>query len=371
MFAFLQTGNIPDTIKMITNIPGLFTSDGDKIKYALLNHSTAMRKNLADGAPIFTNIGMREAHLERASFAHNNPNNPDNPNNHKPSFAANAAAVSAGAASPFTENDLRIDNAALTLIMAKELAFLNRTTQMITLIAARYREEQGDLPWSHHDGDDNDEDDGAEFYEDDTVHRGVGVVGGVGGEGGEDGGRPEIGMDRLSTKFLISSGQLRQRFSALCGLAGTNTILVNGMTTMDQPDSCDNREKQKLAEKCVISKTFHHFCKFDAEHRGPVVSAFMELRDISVSAWKILSMFAFSDLFRFVERSEFARYRPNDAIFTQGHDYRLGSNINFRETSAAVMQFPSDATTAAMVEGAMAMQMAQQTQDVDDIPSYD
>ena len=376
MFSFLKTGNIPDTIKMITNIPGLFTADGDKIKYAILNHSTAMRKNLADGAPIFTNIGTREADLERANIAHNNHNNHNNP-----SFAANAAAA-ATSASPFTETDLRIDNAALTLIIAKELAFLNRTTQMISLIAARYREEQeeqeeqGDhLSWGHGEGDEGDEGDGgAEHYEDDTVRRGGG------GGGGEEGGRPEVGMDRLSTKFLTSSGQLRQRFSALCGLAGTNTILVNGMTTMDRPDNDENREKQRLAQKRVISEIFHHFCKFDAEHRGPVVAAFMELRDISVIAWKILSMFAFSDLFRFAERSEFTRYQPNDAIFTQGHDYRLG-NINFRETAVAVMQFPSNVAMTAMVEDAMAVQMTQQTrqtqqtqqtqQTEDDCPSYD
>ena len=69
MFSFLRTGDINNSIRGLTNLPGLFTSDGDKIKYALLNHSTAMRKNLVDGAPILQGIRQSEAELERRDIA--------------------------------------------------------------------------------------------------------------------------------------------------------------------------------------------------------------------------------------------------------------------------------------------------------------
>jgi hypothetical protein len=96
------------------------------------------------------------------------------------------------------------------------------------------------------------------------------------------------------------------------------------MTTQDRPHSAENREKQLFAERLVISNIFMNFSKFDTEHRDPVVWAFLELRDISVTCWKILSMFAFSNLFRLTEGTDFATmYRPEDAIFTQGRDYNL------------------------------------------------
>jgi hypothetical protein len=164
MFSFLKTGDIHNSIRGLTNLPGLFTSDGSKIKYALLNHSAAMRKNLGDGAPIFTNIRQCEADIERRDIANIT-------SGILPSMAVNAAAAAAAAASKrsslFADNAIRIDNAALAFIMAKELAFLNRTLQMITLIANRYQEEQDDLNWGrspmmcdddHDDHDDHDHD---------------------------------------------------------------------------------------------------------------------------------------------------------------------------------------------------------------------
>jgi hypothetical protein len=61
MFSFLKTGDINNTIRTITNLPGLFISDGSRIKHALLNHSTAMRTNISIGAPIFQGIRQLEA----------------------------------------------------------------------------------------------------------------------------------------------------------------------------------------------------------------------------------------------------------------------------------------------------------------------
>ncbi len=365
MFSFLKTGDINNSIRGLTNLPGLFTSDGSKIKYALLNHSTAMRKNLGDGAPIFTNIRQWEAEIERRDIA-------SITSGCLPSMAANAAAATTHS-SLFTDNDLRIDNAALAFIMAKELAFLNRTIQMITLIAHRYNEEQEDLNWGRtprcdgSDCSDEDEDvvspqsateDLEQGYAGDDVPSAAPLQRSHSHPTNENRGSSSSDVpNQLAATFLIASGRLHARFNNLCDLTGSNIVLVNGMTTMDRPHNEANREKQLKLESLVISDVFLHFCKFDAEHRDPVVAAFLELRDISVTAWKILSMYAFSNLFRLLEGSEYASYyKPEDAIFTQGRDYCIP-----RQEAAAVMQFPL--THATMTETEMKAE--------EEVPAYD
>jgi hypothetical protein len=329
MFSYLRNGDIHNGIRGLTNLPGLFTSDGDKIKYALLNHSTAIRKNLGDGAPIFNGIRAWEAEIETRDIGRMM-------NGVLPSMAANAA-TSTHHLSLFSDNDLRIDNAALALIMAKELAFLNRTIQMITLIANRYNEEQEDLAWECDDGSDGEED--LEY----------GCGGGAPLQRSQSHDNPpaaaaaasrQSSLNQLATTFLIASGRLIQRFNGLCELVGTNVILVNAMTTRDQPhSSAANLEKQLAAQSIVVSDIFLHFRKFDAQHRDPVVLAFLELRDISVYACKIMSMFAFSNLFRLTAGTDFDVYQPDDAIFTQGRDYcinPISSGDRGRERLACV-----------------------------------
>lgn len=350
MFSFLKNGDIHNTIKTATNLPGLFTADGGKIKYALLNYSAAMRKNLMEGAPLFTHIRQWETEIETRDIA-------SIVSGRLPSMAENAAA--AKRISPFADNDIRIDNAAFAVIMTKELAFLNRTIQMISLVAARYQEEQDDLVWGREERSCEAE----ENYEDDTPVRSQSSQ--SNSNSSNDG---EQGRARLSTTFLISSSKLRRRFNNLCALAGTTSILVNGMTHNEASREADreaNREKQLVAERYVISDIFLHFCNFDAEHRDQVVITFLELRDISVSAWRMLTMFAFSNLFRLTEGSEFATfYQPNDAIFTQGHYYRLASNPFYEKTSeAAIMTcVPTDASIGSTT-------MTQYADD--DAPAYD
>jgi hypothetical protein len=317
MFSFLKNGDIHNTIKTATNLPGLFTADGDKIKYALLNYSTMMRKNLMEGVPVFTHIRNGEEEIETRRAIQS-----------MDTVSSTTAAAASNRPSPFTDSDIRIDNAAFALIMAKELAFLNRTIQMISLVAARYQEEQDDLVWGREECEGESE----ENYEDDTPVRSQNNS-----NSNNDG---EQGRVRLSTTILISSSKLRTRFNNLCALAGTTSILVNGITHNEA-----NREKQLVAERYAISDIFLHFCKFDAEHRDPVVDAFLELRDISVSAWRMLTMFAFSNLFRLTERSEFATfYQPNDAIFAQGYCYRLASSPFYEKTSEAALmtRIPTD-----------------------------
>ena len=307
-----------------------------------------MRTNILKGDPIFQGIRQLEAELERRDIA-------CIMSGQLPSVAANARS------SLFIDNDLRIDNAALALIMAKELAFLNRTIQMITLIAHRYQEEQEDLAGGRtpmcddsSDYSDNDNNDDpfsppAEDLEQGSAGDDVPSASPLQRSNSHPtnehcGSATRSGIpSQLAATFLIACGRMHQRFTNLCKLAGTDLILVNGMTTIDRPRNEENRAKQLKAESLVISDIFFHFCKFDAELRNPVVDAFLELRDISVSAWKILSMYAFSNLFRLLEGSEYASYyKPEDAIFTQGRDYCLPRQEAKADAEAvAVMQFPS------------------------------
>jgi hypothetical protein len=334
MFSFLNKGDINNTIRAITNLPGLFTSDGDKIKYAALNYATVMRHNLHDGVPIFTHIRQLEAEIERHDIN-------SIMSGSLPSAAAQYASTKP--TSPFTDNDIRRDNATLALIMAKELAFLNRTIQMISLIARRYQEEQEDLETAHHPESGDLEEGGisggeetpeseTEFFGDDGVSSRVFPLERScssptfddthSNESRRHRYRPT--ENQLVATFLVASGNLYCRFNNLCRLIDVSDISANAMTTQDRPHSAENREKQLFAERLVISNIFMNFSKFDTEHRDPVVWAFLELRDISVTCWKILSMFAFSNLFRLTEGTDFATmYRPEDAIFTQGRDYNL------------------------------------------------
>jgi hypothetical protein len=337
MLSFLKTGDINNTIRTLTNLPGLFTSDGSRIKYALLNHSTAMRTNISIGAPIFQGIRQLEAELERRDIACIMSGN-------LPSMGGGVSASASASASTrhpslFIDNELHIDNAALALIMAKELAFLNRTSHMITVIANKFNEEQQDQLERNNGDSDNDSDNGDSDGDSDGDSESDLEQGSCSCCVADDevqslwrsnshptnehcGDSNRGGVSQLVATFLIASGRMHQRITNLCDLVGTDLVLVNAMTTMDRPHNEANREKQLIAERSVISDIFLHFEKFDAQNRDPVVMAFQELRDISLSARRILSMYAFSNLFRLLEGTEFAvYYQPDDAIFTQGRDY--------------------------------------------------
>ena len=323
MFSFLNNGNIHDTIRTLTGFSGLSRSDADAIKYQALNHSTAMRRNVMEGRPIFTNIRQLEAEIETSDIN-------SITSGHLPSIAALSAALIA-------PSDIHHDNAALALIMAKELAFLNRTIQMISLIASRYQEEQEDAQWGARGGDDgsgggmmsddDDDDDDDHAYsnscDEEPMTPRIGLLHRAGSPASQND-TYISNKNQLVATFLIGSGRLQQKFDNLCQLAGTNIVLVNAMTTMDRPRSEANFEKQQHAEKLVLSDIYFEFEKYDAEHRDPVVWAFLELRDISVSAWMMISMLAFCNLIRLTEGTDFTTiYSPEDAIFSQGRDYSL------------------------------------------------
>ena len=327
MFSFLKNGDIHNTIRTLTGFSGLSRSDADAIKYQALNHSAAMRRNVMEGHPIFANIRQLEAEIETRDI-----------NMITSGWLPSSISAGRSAAvlsSLITFNDIHHDNAALALIMAKELVFLNRTIQMISLIASRYQEEQEDAQWGARGGSGGDNNDDNDDYDDDHAYSNdcdddeepmtprIGVLHRAGSPASQNDTHTSD-KNQLVATFLVGSGRLQQKFDNLCRLAGTNLVLVNAMTTMDRPRSEANFEKQLTAEKLVLSDIYLEFEKYDAEHRDPVVWAFLELRDISVSAWRVMSMLAFCNLIRLTEGTDFATiYSPEDAIFSQGRDYSL------------------------------------------------
>jgi hypothetical protein len=336
MFSFLNNGDIHNTIRTLTGFSGLSRRDADAIKYQALNHSTAMRRNVMEGRPIFTNIRQLEAEIETRDIN-------SITSGHLPSSIGTGRS-SALSAALVTSNDIHHDNAVLALIMAKELAFLNRTIQMISLIASRYQEEQEDAQWGARCGsggsggsggdmmsDDNDNDndnyDDDHAYSNDCDEEPMTPRSGLPHRAGSHESQNDAytsDKNQLVATFLVGSGRLQQKFDNLCQLAGTNIVLVNAMTTMDRPRSEANFEKQRTAENHVLSDIYLEFEKYDTEHRDPVVWAFLELRDISVSAWRVMSMLAFCNLIRLAEGTDFTTiYSPEDAIFSQGRDYSM------------------------------------------------
>ena len=351
MFSFLKTGDIHNTIRTLTGFTGLSSSDGDNIKYSLLNHATAMRANVMKGLPIFTNIRQLEAVIETRDIN-------SITSGYLPSVAASIAASSSSALPP--THDIRRDNAVLALIMAKELAFLNRTIQMISLIASMYQQEQEDAEYGKKGyggsyGDSADIETGDcgsgsgsgsmsdDDYDDEPMTPRCGLRRSGSHESQNDAHISD--KNQLVNTFLVGSGRLQQKFINLCQLAGTNIILVNAMTTMDRPHSAANFEKQHNAEKLILSDIYIEFDKYDADHRDPVVWAFLELRDISVAAWRMMSMLAFCNLFRLTEGTDFTINNPEDAIFSQGRDY-LAAATTTAATETAAVEFNDDTSSS-------------------------
>jgi hypothetical protein len=253
-----------------------------------------------------------------------------------------------------SENDpnykIERDNAALAEILAKELAFLNRTIQMISLVASRYHEEQEDIAWDYnsswggHSDIETADELGGEYGQHDNDYDDDGVPTAAGSAvsppapltrsqshsfGDENiqcadyyDPRPK---NQLANTLLVGSGQFQQHFLSLCLLAGTDIVNVNAMTTLDRPITESSFERKQRATVSVMSSIYTEFNKYDADNRGPVVRVFQTLRDLSSATWSMMSMLAFSNLFRLTHGTDFetAPINPDDAIFSnQGRPFR-------------------------------------------------
>jgi hypothetical protein len=336
MFASLKNG---DLASCYYKLPGLYNGK-DEVRYALTTYTVAMRKNLAAGNPIFTGIRKLEEEIELAETAttENYDEELVTPHQHR---------VHQTSSQDDPNYKIQRDNAAFAEIIAKELAFLNRTIQMISLVASRYHEEQEDIAvsdrcWGHSDIETGDEvgsggGSGNGYYDNDDdvptpraracassppLTRSQSHSFGDIYSADYNDPRPK---NQLANTLLIGSGQLQQQFLGLCVLAGTDITLVNAITTLDRPITEASFEKKHRALTLVVSSIYTEFSQFHAENRAPVVRVFQSLRDISSAAWAMMSMLAFSNLFRLTHGTDFETtpINPDDAIFSnQGRPFR-------------------------------------------------
>ena len=317
MFSFLRSGNFNTLAYSATGFPGFSSERNDELRYDLLNYSVAMRKNISLGHPLFQSVC-------------------------NPEGTAAEGTAAEGTAATESADDFNKKNAALAEIFAKELTFLNRTIQMIALIASRYHEEQEDNNWRHtfggshgneetgdelgesdYDGDDND---GGGEYEDDSCPT---LCRSSSSPSDESKGTNLDCNNQLSNTLLIGSGQLMRSLQALCGRVGLDICLVNAMTTADKPVSVRTLGNQRTAGYTCVLQLYTRFCTFQNSDRSEVVDYFQELQTISQSAWGTMSLLAFTNLYRLTQGTDFEMdpVKPDDAILAnQGRPFvvRMG-----------------------------------------------
>jgi len=306
MFASLRSADGTNTFSNIC-LPGLY-SGKDEIRYNLLNYTTAMRRNLEAGLPIFENVCKPED---------------------DPTKAGELTAEELGS----HDEQLR-KNAALAEIFAKELSFLNRTIQMIGLIASRYHEEKEDEAAAEKAFNDNESDDGNSGGCDSDIEANYGDDDGVpsmlmrshsqshSSNGSSAVVEPE---NQLSNMLLIGSGKLLRSFNQLCLDIGLGLACVNAMTNADRPSTSKTTGDQRQACTECIQTLYARYCGFDGLNREEVARDFAELFELSKSAWSVISLLAFSNLFRLTKGTDFEIYpiNPDDAIFSnRGRPFR-------------------------------------------------
>ena len=344
MFASLKTGDLAICYYHLSEM----NTDKAEVRHALTTYTVAMRQNLAAGNPIFAGIRKLEEEIENgATDAVAADTNMADPLPHDDEELMTPCAPRSRRARrvpAMSENDpnykIERDNAALAEILAKELAFLNRTIQLISLVASRYHEEQEDLVWDYHSSDIETADEFGGGHDNDYDDDGVPTAAAASPPApltrsqshsfGDENiqcadyfdPRPK---NQLANTLLVGSGQLQQHFLSLCVLAGTDVVNVNAMTTLDRPITQSSFERKERATVSVMSSIYTEFNKYDADNRGPVVRVFQTLRDLSSATWGMMSMLAFSNLFRLTHGTDFetSPINPDDAIFSnQGRPFR-------------------------------------------------
>lgn len=296
MFAFLRSGNFTSAR---SGLPGLYT-DNSGLKYDLLCYTVMMRENIATGHPLFKSVCGPEFAIE------------------SPEQAAAAAADSTEIPKE-SSLDFAKKNAAFAEMFAKELTFLNRTIQMISLIARRYHEEQEDLKWGNSDIEAGDELGGSISHDDDNFDDDAAPSALLcrSESSPSDSRKVESSsQNQLADSLLIGSGQLMRSFNTLCARVGLEFHLVNSMTTADKPLSSETLAAQRSAGNLCVSKLYSYFCEFPDTNRGEVVECFQDLCGISQAAWGIMSWIAFTNLYRLTKGTDFelAPLNPDDAI---------------------------------------------------------
>lgn len=316
MFAFLNTPNsIKNSTKEITNLPGLFSCDIDKIKLKLLNYTHTMRDNLRNGSPIFRNISEVAAKIEYNDIESIISGRLPVPTpcieyvGEPWKGAARASAYQCGKPNPFDSHS-KHENAALAFIMTKELMFMNHNIRMLSLIVRRYQEEPEEIGYPENEGGsltgsdtpepdlDSDSDSDSESHIEYPLVR------------SSDSYEPYHCSRKcvVTTTGVFAVESLRKKVNNLCRLIELSPTYMN------------ETYSERLGS-LVLSDIFTYFSKFDADHRNPVVWAFLELQNLSLACMKLMELFASNNLFRLTEGTEFATLQdPHDAIFTQRRD---------------------------------------------------
>ena len=161
--------------------------------------------------------------------------------------------------------------ALFTEIFLQEVRFCSNTIRLIMFISQRYYEEQGT---DQHDGDVN-------YVETlPMTNREI-----------------RSGPSNDATEFLIGSRKIYIRFQGLITNLGPG-FSIPFISSQHTPDTCwivlYNRFKISLVSaRSPVPSTTH----------GNFVGDFNELYEISKYAWNIMSVFAFSNLFRFIDES--------------------------------------------------------------------
>lgn len=287
MFAVLRSGT---------------TGNNDEIRYNLLNYTAAMRHNLDAGLPIFENVCKPEDDTTKAG---------------------ELTTEELGS----RDEELR-KNAALAEIFAKELSFLNRTIQMITLVASRYYEEKEDEAAAAEFNDDGHDDSYSDSDSDIEANYDDGVPVMLRSQSHDDRGAAAAqpaGENPLCNMLLVGSGKLMQGFHKLCRDSGLDYVTVNAMTSADRPITLKTIHDRDQAGITCIQTLYERYSGFDNLNREDVVRNFKDLFELSKSAWSFMSLLAFSNLFRLTKGTDFeiAPINPDDAIFSnRGRPFR-------------------------------------------------
>ena len=175
--------------------------------------------------------------------------------------------------------------AELATIVAKELAFLNRTVQLMSHITNRRHETICETvaleSQCHHrhqfgeprdDDDDDDDGDGDLETQTTTTYTYASTI-------TKTGARPFCAV----ADAVVGIQHMRDQFIALCALIDVDVVDVNAMTVLDQPVTEISLDRQRCAQTLVTSGIASAF-----ERRG-ACHVVHRLRDTSVRAWNLMA----------------------------------------------------------------------------------
>jgi hypothetical protein len=213
----------------------------------------------------------------------------------------------------FAQEDTRYCAALLAEVYLNELVFCLNTINCIQLITGRYHEEEvtDKREWEEDQGDDD-----FDFVE--TLPMTKKDI-------------PAVST-KLADDLLIGSGLIYRSFSELLQCLGP-CLSILAISTSNLRRGC----LISLFERFSISIVSASSDKPSVTH-GQFIDDLTRLFEISQQSWRMMSMFAFSNLFRYMEGSTFAKNPivPEDSIFAN-----RGRFFKPKMGNQAVSNFPN------------------------------